>query len=149
MGPVHQSPCQFVGPGEPDARERLLHGYHTEGLDIASHEVLEKLGVDAGLEPSALRRMLEGTEFTENVRADERSAWKRGVRGVPTLVPDGGPPASVIQDPGVLDRLLTLRSHAWRHGGRAPTGLSPDRPGIPRPGRSGSTRSAAACSVSS
>lgn len=107
MGPVHQSPCHFVGPGEPDARERLLHGYHTEGLDIASHEVLEKLGVDAGLEPSAVRGMLEGTEFTENVRADERSAWKRGVRGVPTLVPDGGPPASVIQDPGVLDRLLT------------------------------------------
>ncbi|RST21445.1 DsbA family oxidoreductase [Streptomyces sp. WAC04770] len=92
--------------------ERLLHGYHTEGLDIASHEVLEKLGVEAGLEPSAVRRMLEGTEFTEDVRADERSARKRGVRGVPTLVVDGGPPASVIQDPGALDRLLTPRSHA-------------------------------------
>ncbi|WP_145502582.1 DsbA family oxidoreductase [Streptomyces sp. CFMR 7] len=92
--------------------ERLLHGYHTEALDIASHEVLEKLGVEAGLEPSAVRRMLEGTEFTEDVRADERSARKRGVRGVPTLVVDGGPPASVIQDPGVLDRLLAPRSHA-------------------------------------
>ncbi|MFJ9572746.1 DsbA family oxidoreductase [Streptomyces bacillaris] len=68
-----------------------------EGLDIASHEVLEKLGVVAGLEPSAVRRMLEGTEFTkftENVRADERSARRPGVRGVPTLVADGGPPAS-------------------------------------------------------
>ncbi|MFJ4824479.1 DsbA family oxidoreductase [Streptomyces bacillaris] len=92
--------------------ERLLHGYHTEGLDIASHEVLEKLGAEAGLEPSAVRRMLEGTEFTEDVRADERSARQRGVRGVPTLVVDGGPPASAIQDPGVLGRLLTPRSHA-------------------------------------
>ncbi|MBH0246640.1 hypothetical protein I3W98_33390 [Streptomyces cavourensis] len=52
--------------------ERLLRSYHTEGLDIASHEVLEKLGVKARLAPSAVRRMLEGTEFTEDVRADER-----------------------------------------------------------------------------
>ncbi|MER7745948.1 DsbA family protein [Streptomyces bacillaris] len=72
----------------------LVNRTPAEGLDIASHEVLEKLGVVAGLEPSAVRRMLEGTEFTENVRADERSARRRGVRGVPTLVADGGPPAS-------------------------------------------------------
>ncbi|MER6773060.1 DsbA family oxidoreductase [Streptomyces bacillaris] len=104
LGAVHGSADEVL--------ERLLNGYHTEGLGIASHEVLEKLGAEAGLEPSAVRRMLEGTEFTEDVRADERSARKRGVRGVPTLVVDGGPPASVIQDPGVLDRLLTPRAHA-------------------------------------
>ncbi|MEW2070160.1 DsbA family oxidoreductase [Streptomyces sp. NPDC007346] len=92
--------------------ERLLYGYHTEGLDIAAHEVLEKLGTEAGLEPSAVRRMLEGKEFAEDVRADERSARERGVRGVPTLVVDGGVPASAIQDPDALGRLLSSGSES-------------------------------------
>ncbi|ARF75343.1 disulfide bond formation protein DsbA [Kitasatospora albolonga] len=89
--------------------ERLLYGYHTEGLDIASHQVLERLGAEAGLEPSAVRRTLEGTEFAEDVRADERSARERGVRGVPTLIVDGGTPASAVQDAEALGRLLGSR----------------------------------------
>ncbi|MEU6169974.1 DsbA family oxidoreductase [Streptomyces tanashiensis] len=90
--------------------ERLLYGYHTEGLDIAAPEVLEKLGVEAGLDPAAVRRVVEGTEFTEHVRADERRAVEAGVRGVPSLVVDGGVPASAVQSPEALARLLTPRS---------------------------------------
>ncbi|MCX5393900.1 DsbA family oxidoreductase [Streptomyces sp. NBC_00094] len=90
--------------------ERLLYGYHTEGLDIAAPEVLEKLAVEAGLEPSLVRRVLEGTEFGESVRADERRAVEIGVRGVPTLVVDGGRPTSAVQGPDVLARLLSPRS---------------------------------------
>ncbi|MFE2295541.1 DsbA family oxidoreductase [Streptomyces sp. NPDC059452] len=89
--------------------ERLLYGYHTEALDIASHKVLEELGAEAGLEPPVVRRMLEGTEFTDGVRADERSARARGVEGVPTLIVDGGSPASAVQDPETLARLLSSR----------------------------------------
>jgi predicted DsbA family dithiol-disulfide isomerase len=90
--------------------ERLLYGYHTEGLDIAAPEVLEKLGIEAGLEPSLVRRVLEGTEFAEKVRADERRAVEQGVRGVPTMVVDGGVPTSAVQSPDALADLLSPRS---------------------------------------
>ncbi|MFE5731723.1 MULTISPECIES: DsbA family oxidoreductase [unclassified Streptomyces] len=89
--------------------ERLLYGYHTEGLDIAAPEVLEKLGVEAGLDPVAVRRVVEGTEFTERVRADERRAAEHGVGGVPNMVVDGGPPVSAVQSPDALARLLAPR----------------------------------------
>ncbi|MFF9024896.1 DsbA family oxidoreductase [Streptomyces eurythermus] len=90
--------------------ERLLYGYHTEGLDIAAPDVLEKLGAEAGLEPSLVRRVLEGTEFAEEVRADERRAVEQGVRGVPTMVVDGGVPTSAVQSPEALAHLLSPRS---------------------------------------
>ncbi|WP_406063365.1 DsbA family oxidoreductase [Streptomyces sp. NBC_01077] len=90
--------------------ERLLYGYHTEGLDIAAPEVLEKLGIEAGLEPSAVRRVVEGSEFTEDVRADERRGAQQGVRGVPMLVVNGGVPASAVQGPDALAQLLSPRS---------------------------------------
>ncbi|MBL3670739.1 DsbA family oxidoreductase [Streptomyces sp. M2CJ-2] len=90
--------------------ERLLYGYHTEGLDIAAPEVLERLGIEAGLEPSLVRRVLEGTEFAEKVRADERRAVEQGVRGVPTMVVDGGVPTSAVQSSDALADLLSPRS---------------------------------------
>ncbi|MDT0566713.1 DsbA family oxidoreductase [Streptomyces sp. DSM 3412] len=86
--------------------EALLHGYHTEGLDIAAPDVLAALGVSAGLDPTEVRRTLAGDAFTQHVRADERSAVERGIRGVPTLVTGEGPPVSLIQDPAVLAGLL-------------------------------------------
>jgi predicted DsbA family dithiol-disulfide isomerase len=88
------------------ALEALLHGYHTEGLDIAAPDVLVALGASAGLDPDEVRRTLAEDTFARNVRADERSAVERGIRGVPTLVVDGGPPVSAVQDPVVLDGLL-------------------------------------------
>ncbi|BBC30342.1 hypothetical protein SGFS_016360 [Streptomyces graminofaciens] len=86
--------------------EALLHGYHTEGLDIAAPDVLVALGASAGLDPDEVRQTLAEDTFARNVRADERSAVERGIRGVPTLVVDGGPPVSAVQDPVVLDGLL-------------------------------------------
>ncbi|MFD5554122.1 DsbA family oxidoreductase [Streptomyces sp. NPDC127068] len=90
--------------------ELLLHGYHTEGLNIADASVLQRLGTEAGLDPSEVHRVLSGTEFAADVRADERRAAAHGIRGVPTLVVDGGPPASLIQDPAALARLLSTPS---------------------------------------
>ncbi|MFJ4682694.1 DsbA family oxidoreductase [Streptomyces sp. NPDC088789] len=92
--------------------EALLHGYHTGGLDIAAPAVLEALGTEAGLDPAEVRRVLDGDLFGDDVRADEREAVRRGIQGVPTLVIDGGPPASAVQDPVTLARLLGSPSPA-------------------------------------
>ncbi|ADB50792.1 DsbA family oxidoreductase [Conexibacter woesei] len=89
------------------AVEALLHGYHTRALDIADRGVLATLGAGVGLDAAEVRRTLDTDAFADSVRADERSALRRGIRGVPTLVVDDGPPVSAVQDPGALARLLS------------------------------------------
>ncbi|MEU7901156.1 DsbA family oxidoreductase [Nonomuraea sp. NPDC049152] len=93
--------------GRADAMlERLLHGYHTEGRNIADPDVLQVLGVEAGLDPAGVGDLLSGDAFSGEVRADERRAIQRGIRGVPALVIDGVPPFSAVQDPAALASLL-------------------------------------------
>ncbi|MET9064574.1 DsbA family oxidoreductase [Streptosporangium sandarakinum] len=86
--------------------ERLLYGYHTKGHNIADPNVLQALGVEAGLDPAQIGELLSGDAFTGEVRADERRAAQRGIRGVPALVIDGAPPVSAVQEPGALAGLL-------------------------------------------
>ncbi|GAB3141262.1 protein disulfide isomerase FrnE [Micromonospora sonneratiae] len=89
--------------------ERLLHAYHTEGLNVADPETLEQLGIEAGLAPTDVRDLLGGDDHAERVRADERRAAQLGVTGVPSLVIDGQPPVSGVQSPEELHRLITHR----------------------------------------
>ncbi|MGW1991871.1 DsbA family protein [Embleya sp. NPDC001921] len=84
----------------------MLHAYHTEGQNIADHRVLRTLGTRAGLSPGRVRELLAGTAFTDEVRADERRAADNGITGVPTLLVDGGPPISAVQEPAALAALL-------------------------------------------
>ncbi|RLK22295.1 putative DsbA family dithiol-disulfide isomerase [Micromonospora sp. M71_S20] len=87
--------------------ERLLRGYHTEGLDIAAPDTLERLGVEAGLDVTDVRTLLARDAYADRVRADERRAVECGVTGVPSLVIDGRPPISGVQAPERLRRLLS------------------------------------------
>ncbi|MFG3437243.1 DsbA family oxidoreductase [Nonomuraea sp. NPDC047897] len=86
--------------------ERLLHGYHTQARNIADPEVLQALGVEAGLDQAQVGELLTGDAFTAEVRDDERRAAQRGIRGVPALVIDGAPPVSAVQEPAALASLL-------------------------------------------
>lgn len=89
--------------------ERLLRGYHTEGRNIADPDVLQVLGVEAGLDLAHMGELLTGDAFAGQVRADERRAAQRGIRGVPALVIDGAPPVSAVQEPAALAALLDQR----------------------------------------
>lgn len=89
-----------------EVMERLLRGYHTEGLDVADPVVLERLAVEAGLEADEVRALLAGDAYAERVRADERRAAELGVAGVPSMVIDGGAPVSAVQPPAALRLLL-------------------------------------------
>ncbi|NIH83504.1 DsbA family oxidoreductase [Amycolatopsis granulosa] len=86
--------------------ERLMHGYHTEGRNIADPDVLQTLATEAGLDPTQTGKLLHSDAFADAVRADERRADERGIRGVPTLVVETGIRASAIQDVAALTRLL-------------------------------------------
>ncbi|MBE1561970.1 putative DsbA family dithiol-disulfide isomerase [Nonomuraea africana] len=113
-----------AGRGRADQMmERLLHAYHTEGLNVADPQVLQRLGTEAGLDAAQVRAVLAGDDYAEEVRADRRRAAEHGVTGVPSLVIDGRPPVSGVQPAAELRRLL--------EGPTGPPGVlvAPDRTG--------------------
>ena len=68
------------------AEEKLFHVYFTEGKNIADPTVLTQLGVEIGLEASAVQQMLNSEDFTDEVQSDIVEAQALGVRGVPFFV---------------------------------------------------------------
>ena len=70
--------------------ELLFAAYFTRNLRLAEESTLVDVGVEAGLDKEKILAMLHSDEFATEVRADERAAAERGVRGVPFFVfPDG------------------------------------------------------------
>ena len=65
------------------AHERLFAAHFTEGLRIDDLETLRRIGVDLGLDPEELKKVLEGDAYGSDVRQEEKEASSLGVRGVP------------------------------------------------------------------
>lgn len=68
--------------------ERLLRGYHSEGLAIGDHAALTAAAVEVGLDADAVRELLASDRFANEVRADEQRGSAVGINGVPFLVLD-------------------------------------------------------------
>ncbi len=98
-------------------KQRLLAAYLSDGEPIGSREALVRLGGEAGLEPAEARVVLEGDDYADAVRADEREAAALGATGVPFFVIDrrygvaGAQPAEV---------LLAALERAWDESRRTP-----------------------------
>lgn len=86
--------------------ERLLSAYHSEGLNVADQQVLQRLGEEVGLDAALVRSVLAGDDYAEQVRADRRRAAEHGVTSVPSLVIGGRPPVPGVQPATELRRLL-------------------------------------------
>lgn len=71
-----------------EAEERLFKAYFTEGVHLADHASLIRLGLEIGLDKDDVAAMLASARFTDEVRADEREAQQLGIRGVPYFVID-------------------------------------------------------------
>ncbi|HLR46994.1 MAG TPA: DsbA family protein, partial [Deinococcales bacterium] len=65
-------------------------------------EVLVRLGLEAGLAEDAIRSLLAGTDFAEEVRADIGRGRQLGVTGVPFFVIDSQHGLSGAQPPEVF-----------------------------------------------
>jgi len=65
------------------AHERLFAAHFTEGLRIDDLETLRRIGVDLGLDPEEVKKVLEGDAYASDVRQEEKEAYSLGVRGVP------------------------------------------------------------------
>jgi len=107
------------GKGD-EAEEQLFKAYFTDGKNTADHEVLIELGSDIGLDSSELRKVLEGTRFSEEVRNDIYEAQQVGARGVPFFVLDRKYAVSGAQQPETFLGALEKSFEEWEKVNPAP-----------------------------
>ena len=83
-------------------KEALLSAYFVETLNVADHDTLTRIAVEAGLEESRVREVLASREYADAVEADIQQAVAFGAGGVPFFVIDrrfgisGAQPAEVF-----------------------------------------------------
>jgi predicted DsbA family dithiol-disulfide isomerase len=82
--------------------ERLMRAYFTEREAIGDTAALQRIAVDAGLPEGEVSELLAGDRFAQEVRVDEDTATRLGIRGVPYFVLgrryglSGAQPADII-----------------------------------------------------
>lgn len=89
------------------ALKRILQrAYFSDDENISNHEVLVRLAREAGLDADAARRVLEGGEYADAVRTQERHFQQAGVHSVPTIIINGQHLISGGQPPKVFEQAL-------------------------------------------
>jgi predicted DsbA family dithiol-disulfide isomerase len=68
---------------QDQAEERLFAAHFTEGLRIDELETLRRIGVELGLDPEEVKKVLESDAYASDIRQEEKEAFSIGVRGVP------------------------------------------------------------------
>ncbi len=63
----------------------LLRAYHSEGKDPSNHDVLVEAAQSVGLDAAQAHDVLEGTDYAEEVRAEEQESQAMGIQSVPAL----------------------------------------------------------------
>ncbi len=86
--------------------ERLYRAHFTEQRSIFDTAALVALAGEAGLDPGEARRVLEGDDYAEAVRAEAAQAAALGAGGVPFFVFDGRYAVSGAQPPELLREVL-------------------------------------------
>jgi predicted DsbA family dithiol-disulfide isomerase len=100
------------GKGD-EAEEQLFKAYFTDGKNTADHEILIELGTAIGLDALELRKVLEGTRFSDEVRKDIYEAQQVGARGVPFFVLDRKYAVSGAQQPETFLGALEKSFEEW------------------------------------
>jgi predicted DsbA family dithiol-disulfide isomerase len=89
------------------AEEHLFAAYFTQGSNIEDRETLVRLGAEIGLTPAKVREMLEGDDFSKDVRLDFEEASAIGAPGVPFYVFDRKFAISGAQPSDVFSKALS------------------------------------------
>ncbi|TDD58348.1 DsbA family oxidoreductase [Kribbella antibiotica] len=69
-------------------KERLLKAYFTDGLPVGDHATLTNLATEVGLPADRVAEVLAGSEYADEVAADQAQALAYGANGVPFFVID-------------------------------------------------------------
>ena len=67
----------------------LYDAYFTKNLLISDEKILVELGMQVGCTKEEIEKLLDGDEFSKEVRKDEEAGYKEGVHGVPYFLVDG------------------------------------------------------------
>jgi predicted DsbA family dithiol-disulfide isomerase len=84
----------------------LLHAYHAEGRNPAAPDVLVELASAVGLDAARAKAIVEGDEFTSEVRERERYWMQQGVGGVPHVIVNGSYAIEGAQPPEAFEQAL-------------------------------------------
>ncbi|CAB3768335.1 DsbA family oxidoreductase [Paraburkholderia solisilvae] len=82
----------------------LMRAYHGEGEDVSAHDVLIEAAQSVGLDAHEARQVLQGNDYADEVRADERETAALGIHSVPAIIfnqrylVSGGQPAEAFED---------------------------------------------------
>ncbi len=86
--------------------ENLFRAYFIDAEDVGEPEVLDRIGVQSGLDSGRVAKFLAGDSGRGEVLADERRARSQGINGVPTFLVNGQPVMSGAQKPDLLASAL-------------------------------------------
>ena len=87
-------------------KQALFRAYFTDNENVADRDVLVRIAKETGLEGDAARRMLDGNEFVDEVRAQEHRWQQTGIHSVPATVVNGQYLISGGQPPEVFESAL-------------------------------------------
>ena len=96
---------------------RLFRANFAEGRSIFDPGSLTEIAAEAGLDPIETREVIDGTAFTDRVRADEQLAGEIGISGVPFYVLDR---AYGISGAQATEAFATVLDQVWQERHAAP-----------------------------
>lgn len=96
-----------------ELKELLFKAYLTDGKNIGDLETLKQLGIEAGLDATAIEAVLQSDTYSENVKQDIEMAQKIGVQGVPFFVLDNKYAISGAQH---VDTFVQTIQKVWEEG---------------------------------
>jgi predicted DsbA family dithiol-disulfide isomerase len=104
--------------------EALFRRYFLEGADIGGAEVLVEAAREAGMDADLVRELLARDADVERVKAEEISARRMGVSGVPFFIVEGKYAIAGAQDPGVFLQVFDLAAQGASEADAATAGAA-------------------------
>ena len=92
--------------GQDAVVENLFRAYFVDAEDVGTPEVLQRIGIESGLDSVRVEQLLASDAARSEVLTDERESRAHGVSGVPTFFVNGQPVMSGAQKPDLLASVL-------------------------------------------
>jgi predicted DsbA family dithiol-disulfide isomerase len=86
--------------------ENLFRAYFIDTEDVGKPGVLDRIGIQSGLDSGRVAKFLAGDSGRSEVLADERRVRAQSINGVPTFLVNGQPVMSGAQKPDLLASVL-------------------------------------------
>jgi len=102
---LHWAGLPDTAPGglQVALKKALLTAYFTQGESPESHDVLQRVAGEVGLDPARAREILDGDDYSEEVRERQRYYTQAGIHAVPAVIINerhlisGGQPVEVFE----------------------------------------------------